>query len=149
MGAYRIGEAVRELNDVLGLRDCAQEVKMAFSDQQELFQLSPRTPGCIRFEVKKCLGPCVAGCSSLEYAAQLALARAFLDGTSDEPLDALRPEDGGGERGARVRARRATGATSCAGWRGSASSSPGCASRWRRSRSSTASRGTPATTAAT
>jgi len=90
MGAYRIGEAVRELNDVLGLRDCAQDTKTHFSDQQELFQLTPRTPGCIRYEVKKCLGPCVAGCSSREYEAQLALARAFLDGTSDEPLEALR-----------------------------------------------------------
>jgi len=90
MGAYRIGEAVRELNDVLGLRDCAQDVKIHFSDQQELFQLAPRTPGCIRYEVKKCLGPCIAGCASREYDAQLALAHQFLEGTSDEPLDALR-----------------------------------------------------------
>jgi excinuclease ABC subunit C len=50
-GAYRVNEAVRELNDVLGLRDCALDSKMHFADQRELFQLTPRTPGCIRFEV--------------------------------------------------------------------------------------------------
>jgi excinuclease ABC subunit C len=90
MGALRIGEAVRELNDALGLRDCARDVRMVFADQQELFQITPRTPGCIRYEVRKCLGPCVAACTAHEYGAQLALARAFLDGTGDEPLDLLR-----------------------------------------------------------
>jgi excinuclease ABC subunit C len=90
MGAHRIGEAVRELNDALGLRDCAQDVRMVFADQQELFQIAPRTPGCIRFEVRKCLGPCVAACSVKDYEGQLALARAFLEGTGDEPMDTLR-----------------------------------------------------------
>jgi len=90
MGAQRVGESVRELNDALGLRDCAQDVRMTFADQQELFQLVPRTPKCLRYEVKKCLGPCIAACSAHEYDAQLALARAFLDGTGDGPLDVLR-----------------------------------------------------------
>ena len=89
-GAHRVGEAVRELNDALGLRDCAQDMKMYFADQRELFQIIPRTPGCIRFEVKKCIGPCVGGCAAHEYAARIALARGFLDGTDDGPLDALR-----------------------------------------------------------
>lgn len=89
-GAQRIGEAVRELNDALGLRDCALDQKMRFADQLELVQLAPRTPGCIRYEVKKCLGPCIAGCSEQQYAERLALARAFLDGTDDGPIDALR-----------------------------------------------------------
>ena len=90
IGAHRIGEAVRELNDALGLRDCAQDVKVVFADQQELFQIAPRTPGCIRYEVKKCLGPCVAGCNVKEYDSQLAQARAFLEGTGDEPMNTLR-----------------------------------------------------------
>src|SRR5256885_2324307 len=38
-GAYRVGEAVRELSDVLGLRDCALDYKMHFADQPELFEL--------------------------------------------------------------------------------------------------------------
>lgn len=88
--AQRVDEAVRELNDVLGLRDCALDRRMHFSDQPELFQLAPRTPGCIRYEVKKCLGPCVAACSASEYDERLQLAKAFLDGVDDLPLEALR-----------------------------------------------------------
>lgn len=91
-GAQRVSESVRELNDVLGLRDCSLDRKMHFADQQELFQLAPRTPGCIRYEVRKCLGPCVGGCSERQYAERLALARAFLDGTDDGPIETLRRE---------------------------------------------------------
>jgi excinuclease ABC subunit C len=90
MGAYQVEEAVRELSDVLGLRDCRSDQPMFFSDQHELFKSMPRTPGCIRHEIKKCLGPCVAGCSTGEYNHQIALARAFLDGSSDGPIDTLR-----------------------------------------------------------
>lgn len=88
--SQRVEEAIRELNDVLGLRDCALDRRMHFADQPELFQLMPRTPGCIRYEVKKCLGPCVAACTAGEYDARLQLARAFLDGVDDLPLEALR-----------------------------------------------------------
>jgi excinuclease ABC subunit C len=92
LGATGVGEAVRELNDVLGLRDCSTDQRMHFADQSELFDNFPRTPGCIRFEVKKCLGPCVGGCSVQQYDERLALARAFLDGTDDGPLSHLRRE---------------------------------------------------------
>ena len=90
MGAQRLGEAVRELSDALGLRDCSLDTSMHYSDQPELFQLAPRTPGCIRFEIAKCLGPCVGGCSERDYGERVALARAFLDGQDDGPMDALR-----------------------------------------------------------
>jgi excinuclease ABC subunit C len=94
-GFDRVTEAVRELSDALGLRDCAQDVKMRFADQRELFaealvQITPRTPRCIRHEIRKCLGPCVAACTHTEYADRVHLARAFLDGVDDGPLDALR-----------------------------------------------------------
>jgi len=79
MGAMGVSEAVRELNDVLGLRDCSTDQRMNFSDQPELFDAFPRTPGCIRFEVRKCLGPCVGGCTTKEDDHRLALARRFLD----------------------------------------------------------------------
>ena len=90
VGAQRVGEAVRELNDALMLRDCRTDLKMFFSDQTDLFQLSPRTPGCIRHEISKCLGPCVGGCSAAQYDERVTLARAFLDGSNDGPLDMLR-----------------------------------------------------------
>ncbi|HVF39936.1 MAG TPA: UvrB/UvrC motif-containing protein [Gemmatimonadaceae bacterium] len=90
VGAERIGDALRELSDALMLRDCRSDMKMHFSDQQELFQLSPRTPGCIRHEIGRCLGPCVGGCSVSEYDARVALARSFLDGSDDGPMEMLR-----------------------------------------------------------
>jgi excinuclease ABC subunit C len=89
-GAQRVHEAVRELNDALGLRDCANDRKMVFSDQQELFQIAPRTPGCIRYEIHRCLGPCIGACSVDEYARRIALARAFLDGSDSGPIEELR-----------------------------------------------------------
>ena len=97
VGAHRVGDAIRELSDALGLRDCAQDVKMHFADQQELFehelhQIVPRTPHCIRHEIHKCLGPCIAACTMGEYAARVAQARAFLDGGDDGPADQLRAQ---------------------------------------------------------
>jgi excinuclease ABC subunit C len=90
LGAQRVGEAARELSDVLGLRDCPLDRRMYFSDQQELFQIAPRTPGCIRLEIRKCLGPCVAACTVADYDERVALARAFLDGADDGPMLTLR-----------------------------------------------------------
>jgi excinuclease ABC subunit C len=58
---------VRELNDALGLRDCRLDQPMHFRRSAELFQIFPRTPGCIRHEIRKCLGPCVGGCTTREY----------------------------------------------------------------------------------
>jgi excinuclease ABC subunit C len=94
-GYDRVVDAVRELSDALGLRDCANDVKMRFADQRELFpdalvQIAPRAPRCIRHEIKKCLGPCVAGCTHDDYRERVTLARAFLDGVDDGPMDALR-----------------------------------------------------------
>ncbi len=89
VGARRVGEALRELNNVLGLRDCAHDVRMHFSDQRDLFVLPQRTPGCIRYEIHKCLGPCVGGCSTTEYVQRVQLARAFLDGADDGPIATL------------------------------------------------------------
>ena len=91
-GAQRVGEAVRELNDVLNLRDCASDQKMHFADQPELFTIFPRTPGCIRFEVKKCLGPCVGGCTVRQYDERVRMARGFLDGANDGPIEQLRAD---------------------------------------------------------
>jgi len=83
LGPEIVTEAVRELTDALGLRDCAEDVPMRYSDQPELIPLGLRTPGCIRYEVKKCLGPCVAGCSAQQYDERVGLARAFLEGPAE------------------------------------------------------------------
>ncbi len=92
LGARRVEEAIRELNDVLGLRDCALDRPMRFNDQEELFgtPVRERTPGCIRYEVRKCLGPCVGGCSATQYTDRVRQARAFLDGGDDGPIATLR-----------------------------------------------------------
>ena len=91
-GAQRVGEAVRELNDALGLRDCRLDQPMHYADQPELFKGFPRTPGCIRYEIRKCLGPCVGGCTAAQYDTRVQLVRGFLDGADDGPLRALRQE---------------------------------------------------------
>jgi len=83
---------VRELSEAFGLRDCADHVPMRYSDQPELIDLGRRTPGCIRYEIKKCLGPCVAGCSARTYDEQLGLARAFLEGVTDGPIERYQRE---------------------------------------------------------
>lgn len=38
----------------------------------------PQFPGCIYSEMKMCLAPCFAGCTDVEYAAEVARVRAFL-----------------------------------------------------------------------
>jgi excinuclease ABC subunit C len=88
-GAVQLEEALRELNDALGLRDCALDQPMHFADQPDLFAMGPRTPGCIRHEIGKCLGPCVAAVRRDEYAGRFALAQAFLEGANDVPVAAL------------------------------------------------------------
>lgn len=92
LGARRVNDALHELSDALALRDCSQDHHIVFADQQELFQLTPRTPGCIRLEVRKCLGPCVAACTAAQYQVQVDLARAFLEGTNDGPIARLRSD---------------------------------------------------------
>jgi excinuclease ABC subunit C len=89
MGAVRLRTAVRELSDVLGLRDCTLDSRMRFADQRELFVLPPRTPGCIRYEIGRCLGPCVAATTAATYATRVSDARAFLEGTGDVPIERL------------------------------------------------------------
>ncbi|HSN96985.1 MAG TPA: UvrB/UvrC motif-containing protein, partial [Candidatus Nanopelagicales bacterium] len=92
VGRGPLREAARALSNALGLRDCAEDVPMMFSDQLELLQLGRRAPGCLRFEIKRCLGPCVAGCSAREYAEQVGLARDFLEGRCEGPIARLRAE---------------------------------------------------------
>jgi excinuclease ABC subunit C len=87
-------EALRVLNDALGLRDCSDRVPMLMRDAAELFSdveypHLARTPACHRYETKRCLGPCVAACTASEYRTQLTRARAVLEGGDVSPQHAL------------------------------------------------------------
>ncbi len=86
-------EALRVLNDALGLRDCTERVPMIMRDAAELFDASEpalaRTPGCHRYETRRCLGPCVGAASEYEYREQLTRAKAVLQGCDDSPHQRL------------------------------------------------------------
>jgi excinuclease ABC subunit C len=89
-GAMQLAAALRELNDALGLRDCSLDTAMHFADQVELPVVTSRTPGCIRYEIGRCLGPCVAATTASQYDERVRLAREFLAGRHDAPVIALR-----------------------------------------------------------
>lgn len=87
-GGQRIAEAVKELNDVLQLRDCRSSTPIHFADQNDLFG-NDRSPLCPRLELQRCLAPCAAGCSAAAYARRVEQARAFLTGDTDGPIETL------------------------------------------------------------
>jgi excinuclease ABC subunit C len=91
-GAQQLEEALRELNDLLGLRDCRLDQPMVFADQRDLLPSPSRTPGCIRHEIGRCLGPCVGAVREDEYLARFRIARDFLEGGHDAPLAPLRAQ---------------------------------------------------------
>jgi excinuclease ABC subunit C len=82
----RMLEAVRTLNDLLGLRDCAATMPMIFSGQGDLFD-QPRQAACIRHELGFCTGPCAGLVSQREYLRRVDTAIAFLEGRTLEPLN--------------------------------------------------------------
>jgi len=87
-------DALRVLNDALGLRDCSEKVPMVLRDVGDLFDDDAfpslaRTPGCHRYETKRCLGPCVGACGEYEYRAQLTRARDVLEGRDTAPQQQL------------------------------------------------------------
>jgi excinuclease ABC subunit C len=87
----RAKEALRRLNDWFGLRDCPKVVPLAFADQEELFPIL-RSPGCLRFDLGNCLGPCIADCTEAQYGAKIRAAKAFLSGRDPSPIVQLERE---------------------------------------------------------
>ena len=87
-GAGRANRAVEVLNRLYRLRDCNSSQPCSFTDQMQLFDIELR-PGCIRLEIDSCLGPCISACSRRDYDQQVALAREFLSGQSDWPVEQL------------------------------------------------------------
>jgi excinuclease ABC subunit C len=88
-GPGRVRDVVREVQDLLELRDCRGSTRMLFADQLDLFG-ADRQPLCMRADVRKCLGPCAGRCTKSEYSAQVELAQRFLNGDADVPLTILR-----------------------------------------------------------
>lgn len=86
-----LASTLRELTQILGLRDCPGTVPMVFGDQLEIFNRG-RTPRCLRAETGSCLGPCCGGCSSVDYQDRTEVARRFLEGKTREPLRLLQEE---------------------------------------------------------
>ncbi len=84
----RASEAVRRLNNLFGLRDCPQSQELRFSEQGELFPMVD-TPGCLRYEIGACLGPCIAACSRAEYDLRVRAVQSFLLGSSLGLLEEL------------------------------------------------------------
>ncbi|MGH7506019.1 MAG: nuclease, partial [Longimicrobiales bacterium] len=89
-GRERVRATVREITDLMELRDCAATTRLRFADQLDLFGAPDLTPLCMRADVGRCLGPCAGRCSRSEYAAQVETARSFLDDNADAPLAILR-----------------------------------------------------------
>jgi excinuclease ABC subunit C len=81
----RLIRSVELLNRQFKLPDCPGETAMHFAGDGSLFPIVDR-PLCLRGEVDRCLAPCSGATTRQEYFAQLARARAFLDGEDDGPL---------------------------------------------------------------
>ena len=82
----RTVEAVRTLNDLLGLRDCSAEMPTVFAGQGDLFD-QPRQAGCMRHEFGFCSGPCAGFVTRWDYHRRVEMATAFLEGRSIQPID--------------------------------------------------------------
>jgi excinuclease ABC subunit C len=87
-GRGLVREVLREVADVLELRDCAPSVKLRFAEQMDLFTPDD-TPKCIRGDVRKCLAPCAGRCTRTEYDSRVVEARKFLKGDLHKPLTVL------------------------------------------------------------
>jgi excinuclease ABC subunit C len=84
----QVGETVRELAQVIGLRDCPATTPVFFDDQLEFFE-GGRLPMCMRADLGTCPAPCCGGTSSTDYAALVRMAHRFLEGKTRAPLAGL------------------------------------------------------------
>jgi excinuclease ABC subunit C len=88
-GRGRLRELVRQIVDLLQLRDCAASTPLRFADQLDLFGRDD-PPLCLRADLGRCLAPCASRCTRAEYGRQVQLAERFLEGNLDVPLAILR-----------------------------------------------------------
>jgi excinuclease ABC subunit C len=88
-GPRRVRGVVREVADLLELRDCGAGMPMRFADQLDLFPVDS-APGCLRADLGRCLGPCAGRVTRADYRARAALATRFFEGRAEAPLALLR-----------------------------------------------------------
>jgi excinuclease ABC subunit C len=79
-------DAIRVLNDLLGLRDCSRQMPIVFAEQGDLFG-GGRQAGCARHELGLCAGPCAGLVTHAGYRERVDQAIRFLDGRSIVPID--------------------------------------------------------------
>lgn len=91
VGANRARDAARRMNDAFRLRDCPQRQTMRFAEQRDLFALE-LAPGCLRYDIGTCLGPCAGYCSRNGYFERVQSVRKFLEGTERQVLHDLEKE---------------------------------------------------------
>jgi excinuclease ABC subunit C len=84
----RAKDAVRVLNDLLGLRDCAAAMPIVYGDQEDLFA-EPLQAACHRHGLGTCLGPCAGLVEELQYQRKVRAAAAFLEGRTVQPIDTV------------------------------------------------------------
>ena len=82
----RTVEAMRTLNDLLGIRDCAASMPIVFPGQGDLFG-EPRHAACARHEMGLCSGPCGGFIAQWDYRKRVEAAMAFLEGRAIHPID--------------------------------------------------------------
>jgi excinuclease ABC subunit C len=84
----RARDALKVLNDLLGLRDCADRMPIVFADQGDLFA-EPRRAACMRYDFRFCTGPCAGFVAEWAYQQQVGAAVAFLEGRTVQPIDRI------------------------------------------------------------
>jgi excinuclease ABC subunit C len=87
-GRQMVRSLLREVCDLLELRDCAPSTPLRFADQMDLFSFDA-TPRCVRADLQKCLAPCASRCTRTEYRARVDEAKRFLEGGVHGPLSKL------------------------------------------------------------
>lgn len=91
-GPYRgrgmVQGVLREVRDVLELRDCKAGTRIKFADQMDLFDIET-VPLCVRADLHKCMAPCAGRCTRTDYQYRVLQARRFIEGDVDRPLKVL------------------------------------------------------------
>ena len=78
-GTKRLRQTAEQLNHLFRLRDCNDQITMRFTDQLELFPIA-YPPGCIRYEIGSCSGPCTGTFAQADYSSQVDALLNFMKG---------------------------------------------------------------------
>ena len=87
-GRQMVRNLVKEVCDLLQLRDCPPSTPLRYADQIDLFNFDA-TPRCVRADLMKCLAPCAGRCTRFEYHDRVREAKRFLEGDFNQPLQLL------------------------------------------------------------